>query len=81
MPAVVVTGARQTGKSTIVQDLVPGGRRFLSLDALDVVDAARLRTFHAEYGEKAHTGLLLHTGSMLEWLVPDVLAAPWWRVL
>ena len=29
MPAVVVTGARQTGKSTMVQELVPGGRRFL----------------------------------------------------
>ena len=41
MPAVVVTGARQTGKSTMVQELVPGGRRFFSLDDLDVVDAAR----------------------------------------
>jgi hypothetical protein len=41
MPAVVVTGARQTGKSTMVQELVPGGRRFLSLDDLDVIDAAR----------------------------------------
>src|SRR6266581_4857617 len=26
MPAVVVTGARQTGKSTMVQELVPRGR-------------------------------------------------------
>ena len=41
MPAVVVTGARQTGKSTLAQELMPGGRRFLSLDDLDVVDAAR----------------------------------------
>ena len=40
MPAVVVTGARQTGKSTLAQELMPGGRRFLSLDDLDVVDAA-----------------------------------------
>ena len=39
MPAVVVTGARQTGKSTLAQELMPGGRRFLSLDDLDVVDA------------------------------------------
>jgi predicted AAA+ superfamily ATPase len=44
-------------------------------------DATHLRTFRAEYGEKARTGLLLHTGSMLEWLAPDVLAVPWWRVL
>jgi predicted AAA+ superfamily ATPase len=44
-------------------------------------DAAHLRTFRAEYGRKARAGLLLHTGSTLEWLAPDVLAAPWWRVL
>jgi predicted AAA+ superfamily ATPase len=44
-------------------------------------DAAHLRSFRAEYGRKARAGLLLHTGSQLEWLAPDVLAAPWWRVL
>jgi predicted AAA+ superfamily ATPase len=41
MPAVVVTGARQSGKSTLVQVLTPGERRFLSLDDLDVADLAR----------------------------------------
>lgn len=41
MPVVVVTGARQSGKSTLAQELAPGGRRFLSLDDLDVLDAAR----------------------------------------
>jgi predicted AAA+ superfamily ATPase len=44
-------------------------------------DAAHLRTFRAEYGKKSRAGLLLHTGSTLDWLTPDVLAAPWWRVL
>ena len=44
-------------------------------------DAMHLRTFHAEYGEQAHAGLLLHTGSTLEWLAPNVLAVPWWKVL
>jgi predicted AAA+ superfamily ATPase len=44
-------------------------------------DAVHLRTFRAEYGRKARAGLLLHTGSTLEWLAPDVLAVPWWRVL
>jgi hypothetical protein len=43
-------------------------------------DAASLRTFRAEYGKKARAGLLLHAGTTLEWLTPDVLAAPWWRV-
>lgn len=32
MPAVVLTGARQTGKSTLVEKLVPGERRYRSLD-------------------------------------------------
>lgn len=46
-----------------------------------LADIAHLRTFRAEYGKKARAGLLLHTGSTLEWLADDVLAAPWWRVL
>lgn len=46
-----------------------------------LADAVHLRTFRAEYGRKARAGLLLHAGSSLEWLAPDVLAAPWWRVL
>ena len=41
MPAVVVTGASQTAKSTLVQKLTPGGRTYFSLDDLDVVDTAR----------------------------------------
>jgi len=44
-------------------------------------DAAHLRSFRREYGTMARAGLLLHTGNALEWLAPDVLAAPWWRVL
>jgi predicted AAA+ superfamily ATPase len=44
MPAVVVTGARQTGKSTLVQQLEPADDRlYLTLDDLDVLDQA-LRT-------------------------------------
>jgi predicted AAA+ superfamily ATPase len=41
MPAVVVTGARQTGKSTLVEELLPGRRRYVTLDDFDVLDAAR----------------------------------------
>ncbi|HEU4351471.1 MAG TPA: AAA family ATPase [Burkholderiales bacterium] len=41
MPAVVVTGARQTGKSTLAAERVPGKRRYASLDDLDVGDAAK----------------------------------------
>ena len=41
MPAVVLTGARQTGKSTLAEHLVAGQRQYRSLDDLDVLDAAR----------------------------------------
>lgn len=41
MPAVVVTGARQTGKSTLARDLAPGNRRYLSLDDFDTADVAQ----------------------------------------
>lgn len=41
MPAVVVAGARQTGKSTLAREFGPEGRRYLSLDDLDVLDLAR----------------------------------------
>ena len=44
-------------------------------------DAAHLRTFRAEYGDRSRPGLLLHAGTSIEWLAPGVLAAPWWRVL
>lgn len=36
MPVTVVIGARQTGKSTLVQALLPGERPYYSLDDLDV---------------------------------------------
>ena len=43
-------------------------------------DCTRLRTFRREYPEQARPGLLLHAGDRVEWLAPDVLAVPWWRV-
>ena len=66
--------------------VVEAGDRFLPIEvkATDrprLRDARHLRTFRAEYGEEARVGLLLHAGSTLEWLTPDVLATPWWRVL
>lgn len=41
MPVVVVTGARQTGKTTLARNLVAGRRDYFSLDDLDVADLAR----------------------------------------
>ena len=42
-------------------------------------DCTRLRAFRKEYPDEARPGLLLHTGNLVEWLAPDVLALPWWR--
>ena len=44
-------------------------------------DTAALRTFRAEYGDRSRAGLLLHTGTLVDWIAPNILAAPWWRVI
>ena len=41
MPAVVITGARQTGKSTLVRDAGDPSRKYMTLDDLDTLDAAQ----------------------------------------
>jgi hypothetical protein len=41
MPAVVVTGARQTGKSALVEQLVPGERRYATLGGGAEIDAGK----------------------------------------
>jgi hypothetical protein len=64
----------ETGKRLLPIEVKAGARPRLA-------DVAHLRSFRAEYGSKARAALLLHTGSTLQWLAPDVLAAPWWRVL
>ncbi len=46
-----------------------------------VADVRHLRSFREEYPDTARAGLLLHAGAETAWLVPGVLAAPWWRVL
>ncbi len=41
MPAVVMTGARQAGKSTLVRELLKSERRWFTLDDFDTLDQAR----------------------------------------
>ncbi len=69
-----------------VDFVIESGGRLLPIEVKSTArprlsDAAHLRTFRVEYGKKARAGLLLHTGKAIEWLAPDVLAAPWWSVL
>ena len=44
-------------------------------------DTSALRTFQAEYGDRSRAGLLLHTGTLIDWITPNILATPWWRVI
>ena len=79
-------GYWRTATGEEVDFVIESGGRLLPIEVKAsprprLADARHLRSFRAEYGEKARAALLLHTGSTLEWLAPDVLAAPWWRVL
>jgi uncharacterized protein len=41
LPAVVITGARQTGTTTLVRELLPErGRLYLALDDIDLLEPA-----------------------------------------
>ncbi len=69
-----------------VDFVVEAGDRLLPIEVKSSLrprlrDAAPVRSFRAEYGAMARSGLLLHGGDTTEWLTPDVLAVPWWRVL
>jgi len=46
-----------------------------------IKDAMNLLAFQNEYGADARAGLLLHTGTAIEWLTTRVLAVPWWKVI
>ncbi len=79
-------GYWRTASGEEVDFVIETGGRLLPIEVKAgarprLADARHLRTFRKEYGRKARAGLLLHSGSGLEWLAPDVLAAPWWRVL
>ncbi|WP_420640277.1 ATP-binding protein [Candidatus Poriferisocius sp.] len=83
-PADVFYWRTRTGEE--VDLVVEAGDRLLPIEikAADrprLVDTKHLRAFRSEYGDAATPGLLLHAGSTLEWLTPDVLAAPWWKVM
>jgi predicted AAA+ superfamily ATPase len=79
-------GYWRTATGEEVDFVVEAGGKLLPIEVKTtarprLADAVHLRTFRTEYGKKARAGLLLHAGNMLEWLAPDVLAAPWWKVL
>jgi predicted AAA+ superfamily ATPase len=76
----------RTASGEEVDVVIEAGDRLLPIEVKAgsrprLADAAHLRSFRGEYGKRAHAGLLLHTGTAIEWLAPDVLAVPWWRVV
>jgi len=44
-------------------------------------DSKHLRAFLSQYEDISRPGLLLHAGDALEWMAPNVLAAPWWMLI
>lgn len=79
-------GYWRTASGEEVDFVIEAGDRLLPVEIKAstrprLADAVHLRSFRAEYGKRARAGLLLHGGQTLGWLAPDVLAAPWWRVL
>ena len=69
-----------------VDFVIEGGDRLLPIEVKATArpsarDAVHLRTFRAEYEDRCTAGLLLHDGETIDWVAPDVLAAPWWRVI
>ena len=44
-------------------------------------DVKHLRVFLDQYESQTRCGLLLHDGDTLEWIAPNVLAAPWWMMI
>lgn len=76
----------RTASGAEVDLVIEAGGRLLPIEVKAssrpvLADAVHLRAFRLEYGRKARAGLLLHTGTKLDWLAPDVLAVPWWKVL
>lgn len=76
----------RTATGEEVNLVIEAGNRLLPIEVkagarVRLADAAHLRSFRAEYGKQSRRGLLLHAGTTLGWLTPDVLAAPWWKVM
>jgi uncharacterized protein len=76
----------RTANGDEVDFVVEAGNQLLPIEVKATTrprlsDIADLRVFHAEYADRCRAALLLHTGEHTEWLAPDVLAVPWWRVI
>jgi uncharacterized protein len=76
----------RTAKGAEIDFVIDDGARLLPIEAKTTAqpstrDMASLRVFLEDYDDRAHAGLLLHTGDQTFWIAKNILAAPWWRVL
>lgn len=76
----------RTASGEEVDFVVESGGKLLPIEIKStarprLADAKHLLSFREENGKKVRAGLLLHSGSAVEWIAPNVLAAPWWKVL
>lgn len=76
----------QTRTNEEVDFVIDTGGRLLPIEIKSTEkpkyeDIKHLRTFCAEYGTQSRSGLCLHNGTTIDWLAPNVLAAPWWMVI
>jgi predicted AAA+ superfamily ATPase len=76
----------RTTKGAEVDFVIDDGSRLLPVEVKTTSqpssgDMAGLRAFMDEYGDRAPSGLLLHTGTETFWIAKGVLAVPWWRIL
>ena len=76
-PVVVVTGPRQSGKTTLCQATFPD-RPYLSLEALDTREFAHSdpRGFLAQYADGAIFDEIQHVPKLLNYLQGEVDARP-----
>jgi predicted AAA+ superfamily ATPase len=76
-PAVVVTGPRQSGKTTLCQMAYPH-KPYVSLEAMDVRDYAKAdpRGFLAQYTDGAIIDEIQHASELLTYLQGEVDARP-----
>ena len=76
-PAVVVTGPRQSGKTTLCQMVYPD-KRYVSLEALDIRDfaASDPRGFLAEHADGAIFDEIQHAPELLNYLQSEIDTRP-----
>ena len=76
----------RTSNGEEVDFVIESGGRLLPIEIKSgrtprLSDVKNLRSFLDQYEDVTRSGLLLHGGDSLEWIAPNVLAAPWWMVV